>query len=491
MNKKSGILMHITSLDSDYGIGTMGEKARKFVDFLEKSGQSYWQILPVCPTGYGDSPYQSFSTFAGNPYLIDLDELCDKGYLKKEEYTHLNYNINNEEVDFGRIYSERFDILKIAFSRCIIDDSIIDFYDENKFWLDEYALFMAIKENYGGKSWYEWEEKLRFRDRASLSDITPKLKEIVEFYKFTQFLFFDQWKNLKNYANKKGIKIIGDLPIYVASDSVDVWSNAEIFELSENLDPINVAGCPPDAFSADGQLWGNPLFRWEKMRETGYEWWIKRIEFQCEIYDVLRIDHFRGFDSYYSIPFGAKNAKDGIWKTGPGIDFFIKVEEKIGKKNIIAEDLGYLTEPVHKLLKETKFPGMKVLLFAFDSDDGGGYLPDNYPHNSIAYIGTHDNDTFMGWIENASEQKINRAAKFLNLKKDEEYHLTAMKKLWASNSMITIIQMQDILGLDNSARMNIPSTLGCNWKWRIKPNMLTDELAENLNKHMKFFNRLL
>ncbi len=490
MFKESGVLMHITSLASNYGIGTFGKEARNFVDFLKEGGQTYWQILPIGPTSYGDSPYQSFSTFAGNPYLIDLDDLKDEGYLNLDEYKHLNKKVNNEEVDYGRIYIERYPVLKIATSRLKNTSELEKFYKKHEFWLDEYALFMALKDENGGKSWHEWEDSLRFRDKKALEEAKIRLKDEIEFWKKIQYFFFYQWEKLKKYANDNGIKIIGDLPIYVASDSVDVWSNPHLFELDlDTLTPINVAGCPPDGFSADGQLWGNPLFRWELMKNDDYAWWTLRIEFQCKIYDVLRIDHFRGFDSYYSIPFGHTNAKKGRWRKGPGYDLFRAVEEKIGRQNIIAEDLGFLTKSVHTLLKKTKYPGMKVMLFGFDSRDGGGYLPNYYPDNSIAYIGTHDNETFMGWLKDGRKKDVENAKKYLRLNESEGYNWGAMRTLWASNSNITIVQMQDLLALDNTARMNIPSTIGCNWKWRIKPNAITKKLAKKLNEDMIVYNR--
>ncbi len=488
--KESGILMSISSLASNNGIGTFGEKAREFIDFLDNAGQTYWQLLPIGQTSYGDSPYQSFSTFAGNPYFIDLDDLKEDGYLKADEYTHLNLKVNKEEIDYGRIYLERYKVLKLAVSRLKTDKAVLDFYKKHSEWLDDYALFMALKDEHGGKSWHEWDDSLRFRQKSALDKAKTRLKNEIEFWKGVQYFFFYQWDKIKNYANEKGIKIIGDLPIYVASDSVDVWSNPSIFELDENLTPINVAGCPPDGFSEDGQLWGNPLFRWDVLKETGYQWWVNRIEFQCKIYDVLRIDHFRGFDAYYSIPFGDKNAKKGKWKKGPGYDLFKVVEEKIGRQNIIAEDLGFLTKSVYTLLKKTKFPGMKVMIFGFDSRDGGGYLPNNYPENSIAYIGTHDNETFMGWLKDGNKKDTDYAKKYLRLNETEGYNWGAMRSLWASNSNITIVQMQDLLALDNTARMNTPSTIGCNWKWRIKPNALTKKLEKQIREDMMVYNRL-
>ncbi len=489
--RTNGILMHITSLPSPYGIGTLGEQAYKFVDFLEKSGQTHWQILPIGPTSYGDSPYQSFSTFAGNPYLIDLDFLNRDGYLQKEEYVNENFGNDDTSIDFDLMYKTRFSVLKIACERLLAKEynKISDFAKKYDF-VDEYALFMALKAENNGNEWLLWDKKLLLRDEDAITEAKERLKETIDFYKAIQYLFFKQWYDLKHYANDKGIKIIGDLPIYVALDSVDVWSNPHLFDLDENLTPKKVAGCPPDGFSADGQLWGNPLFSWAEHEKDGYSWWISRVEAQCTMFDTLRIDHFRGFDEYFTIPFGDTTAKHGNWKKGPGIKLFNAIKERIGNKNIIAEDLGFLTPSVEALLKATGYPGMKILLFGFDTrDTGSGYLPHVYTRNSVAYIGTHDNDTLYGWLENAPKDDVAIAHKYLRLNKDEGYHFGAMRALWSSVADTTIIQMQDVLGLDNSARMNVPSTLGENWKWRMKDGALTDELASSLLFEMKLYGR--
>ena len=369
--------MPISSLPSPYGIGTMGKSARKFVDFLVKGGQTYWQILPICPTSYGDSPYQSFSSFAGNPYFIDLDILCKENLLKKKECESFDWGTSEEYIDYGTMYVSRYALLHKAYARFVknMPEDFSSFCEAEKDWLEDYTLFMALKDANDGKAWAEWDEKLRVRDAAALDEARKKYAEDIEFYKMLQYLFFKQWRELKAYANENGIEIIGDVPIYVAGDSADVWANPKQFYLDEDLNPIEVAGCPPDGFSADGQLWGNPLFRWDEMKKDNYAWWTKRIKAMSELYDIIRIDHFRGFDSYYAIPAKDKTAKNGKWKQGPGMDLFNQLEKKLGKLPIIVEDLGFLTDSVRKLLKDSGFPGMKVIQFAFDSREGSDYLP--------------------------------------------------------------------------------------------------------------------
>ncbi len=491
--RKNGILMHITSLPSPYGIGTMGQAAREFIEFLENGGQKCWQILPICPTGYGDSPYQSFSTYAGNPYWIDLDDLCELGLLEPEEYQNRFWGANPEAVDFGQIFTERFPVLRLAVERlwCSQSDLVEAFLEKEKAWLADYALFMALKEENKDASWLSWENDIRLRKPEALADAKVRLEKQIRFWVGVQYLFFTQWRKLKAYANEKGIQIIGDVPIYVALDSVDVWADTDQFQLDkETLMPLQVAGCPPDGFSADGQLWGNPLFRWDAMEQDGYQWWIRRIAYQCATYDILRIDHFRGFEAYYAIPFGDATARFGHWEKGPGLQFFQAVELALGKQNIIAEDLGFLTEEVREMLENTGFPGMKVLLFAFDSRDGGQYFVHTYPKNSVAYVGTHDNDTVYGWLETAPEQDVALAKKYLRLQEDEGYHMGAMRTLWVSASDLTIVQMQDVLGLGRESRMNTPGTMDCNWQWRMQPNQLTEELAKNLYDEMVIYSRL-
>lgn len=489
--RTGGILMHISSLPSKYGIGTMGKEAKRFVNFLAEAGQAYWQILPICPTSYGDSPYQSFSSFAGNPYFIDLELLCRDGLLTEEECDSYFWGEKETEVDFGVLYQNRYALLRQAYARfaASVPKAFDAFCEKERAWLDDYALFMALKDANKGASWHEWKQEWKFREEGAMEAARTEYAEEIAFYKMLQYLFFKQWRALKAYASKKGISIIGDVPIYVAGDSADVWANKEQFYLDEELNPIEVAGCPPDAFSEDGQLWGNPLFRWEVMKADGYHWWTERIRAMSKLYDVVRIDHFRGFDSYYAIPAQDKTAKNGTWKEGPGMDLFETVEKKLGKLDIIVEDLGFLTPSVLKLVKDSGFPGMKVLQFAFDTREESDYLPHNYGSHSVVYTGTHDNDTIRGWMHTAPKDSVKFAKKYFNLTRKEGYHWGMMRGAWASVSDLAIVPMQDILGLGNEARMNTPSTLGCNWKWRMRPKQVTKKLALKVRGYMKIYGR--
>lgn len=489
--RTSGILMHISSLPSKYGIGTMGREARKFVDFLEEAGQTYWQILPICPTSYGDSPYQSFSSFAGNPYFIDLELLCKDKLLTEKECKSYSWGNKKTEVDYGILYENRYALLKKAYARFFKKEpkDYKAFYEKEQEWLDDYALFMALKDANGGVEWSKWKKDLRFRKEAAIQAARKEYAKEIDFYKMLQYLFYKQWNSLKKYANKKGIQIIGDVPIYVAGDSADVWANPGQFYLDEKLNPIEVAGCPPDAFSDDGQLWGNPLFRWDVMKKDGYRWWMKRIAAMSKLYDIVRIDHFRGFDSYYAIPAQDTTARNGQWKEGPGMDLFRTMEAELGKLNIIVEDLGYLTPSVLKLVKDSGFPGMKLIQFAFDTREESDYLPHNYQKHSVVYTGTHDNDTILGWMKSAPRESVQFAKKYFNLTKEEGYNWGMMRGAWASVSDMAIVPMQDILGLDGKARMNTPSTLGCNWKWRAKKGQITPELAQKISGYMKMYGR--
>ena len=484
--------MPISSLPSPYGIGTLGAEARKFADFLAAGGQSCWQLLPVGPTSYGDSPYQSFSSFAGNPYFIDLDILAEWGLLEPGEYQFLNWGNDPGQADYELLYKNRFQVLRLAVSRLSRGDK---FEMRGTLWgadwLEDYALFMALKDKFGGASWLDWPEELRLREPASLALARKELAAEIDFWKWVQHLFFSQWWSLKEYVNQKNISIIGDLPIYVALDSADVWANPDQFQLDENGRPTEVAGCPPDGFSADGQLSGNPLFDWERMKKDGYAWWLKRIAWQFQICDTLRIDHFRGFDSYYAIPYGDATAKNGRWKPGPGIGFFKAVNKALGKKDIIAEDLGFLTPSVHKLLKDSGYPGMKVLEFAFDSrDTGSDYLPHCYSPHCVVYAGTHDNDTIQGWMASAPKKDVSFAKAYLRLSKREGYHWGMMRSAWASPADLAVMQFQDLLGLGSEARMNTPSTLGNNWKWRALPGTFDEKLSKRLYREMKVYQRL-
>ena len=492
--RTGGILMHITSLPSPYGVGTMGACARRFVDFLVAAGQSYWQILPICPTSYGDSPYQSYSTFAGNPYLIDLDDLAEDGLLDRADYGGLDWGPEPGRVDYGKLYQNRYPVLRKA-CRALLAAPGADYWafcEKNSFWLEDYALFMAMKEANGGEPWTDWEQAIQDRDVVALNRVRRALAADLAFWRGVQYLFFRQWRALKEYANSRGVRIIGDLPIYVSADSVDVWAHPEQFQLDEGRRPTEVAGCPPDGFSADGQLWGNPLFDWDYMERDGFAWWVRRIAYQFEIYDVLRIDHFRGFDAYYAIPYGEPTAQNGRWRQGPGIKLFRAVEGALGKKEIIAEDLGFLTPSVHRLRDEARFPGMKVLQFAFDSRDGEGpaYLPHNYPVHCVAYVGTHDNAPALGWLATARPEDTAYAREYLRLDSGEGENWGMMRAVWASVSRCAVVQIQDVLGLGGEGRMNTPSTLGGNWTWRAPAGFDSPELAARLRRQMELYGRL-
>ncbi len=479
--------MHLSSLPGPYGIGSMGKPARDFIDFLEAAGQDYWQLLPICPTSYGDSPYQSFSTYAGNPYFIDLDLLREEGLLEWQEYRDIDWESTEDKVNYGAQYAKRYPVLRKAAARFQekLPADYSKFCEKNDYWLDDYARFMAMKHTHGGASWQEWEP-------VTVAEIEVQHAEEISFWKVLQYLFFHQWEQLRTYANAHGVRLIGDLPIYVSLDSVDVWAHPELFQLDENRNPKEVAGCPPDGFSADGQLWGNPLFDWEYMAGNGYEWWTRRIQYLCKVYDILRIDHFRGFDSYYAIPYGNTTAQGGHWKQGPGIALFRAVEEKIGSQRIIAEDLGYLTDSVRKLLADSGFPGMKVLEFAFDSRDGGGaaYLPENYPEHCVAYVGTHDNDTALGWMRTAPAGDVALAKEYFHETDDKATAEAMLDAIWNSRADLAIVQAQDILGLGSESRMNTPSTVGENWRWRALTGSFTAELAARLREKMEACDRL-
>lgn len=489
----SGILLPITSIPSKYGIGCFSKEAYEFVDFLASAGQKYWQVLPMGPTGYGDSPYQSFSTFAGNPYFVDLEEFIEKKWISRKDCESKDWGDDPEKVDYEKVYKNRFKILKKAFLKSKIseDKDFIKFTKENKFWLDDYALFMALKENFKGKSFIYWPDEIRKHSKPAIKKYAedPKYSDELLCYKFIQYYFYKQWFELKDYANEKGIKIIGDIPLYVAYDSADTWSNPELFQLDDNNDPTGVAGCPPDYFSATGQLWGNPLYDWDYHKKSGYAWWISRLKMCFSLYDVVRIDHFRGFESYYNIPYGDPTAEFGHWEKGPGYDFFAAVKKALGKREIIAEDLGYLTPAVFKLVDKTGFPGMKVLQFAFDCNEENNYLPHNYNKNCVVYTGTHDNDTSIGWYESAGAKDKKFARNYMGMKSAKNFNYTLIRHAMMSVADTAIIPMQDYLGLGTSARINTPSTLGGNWCWRMKADAYTKNLAENIKEMAVLYGR--
>mgnify|MGYP005963651395 CR=1 FL=1 len=480
LKRGAGVLMPIFSLPSPYGIGTFGRAAYEFIDQLKRGRQTYWQVLPMGPTCYGDSPYQSYSAFAGNPYFIDLDTLKDEKLLTQDEIDACWWCDKQDQVKYDALYYYRFPLLRKAYERSDHKESAEYqvFLEENEEWLDDYALYMAVKGKYEGKGWMDWDEDIRFRRPEALSAYREELAEEINYWKFLQFKFFEQWNKLKKYANDNGVSIIGDIPIYVALDSAEVWVYPDLFELDENLVPKAVAGCPPDAFSPTGQLWGNPLYNWDRHRECGFNWWIDRIKSATSLYDVVRIDHFRGFEGYYSIPYGDKTAENGQWLKGPGIELFNAVKNELGDLPIIAEDLGFLTEDVHKLLRDSGFPGMKVLEFAFDPREESNYLPYTYNSNSVVYVGTHDNNTVLGWIDELDEDTLEFCKKYIDSEDDIVWKL--IKTAMASVSDTAIIQMQDYLELGSEARMNTPSVLGGNWQWRMGKNDLTDKLAKKI-----------
>ena len=482
MARSAGILLSITSLPSPYGIGTIGKEARAFADFLKKAGQTVWQILPVGPTSYGDSPYQAFSTYAGNPYLIDLDTLCEEGLITKEQLDSFDWGSDPGQVDYEKIYNARFPALRIAFENFKKQDqkAYLKFTRQNCKWLKNYALFMALKNHFDMTSWTEWPEDIKMRDESAVRRWERKLRNEIRFWKFVQFKFYEQWESFRAYVNGLGIKILGDMPIYVAMDSADTWANPELFQLYDDGDPIAVAGCPPDYFSATGQLWGNPLYDWDYLRETDYEWWFERIAAASRLYDITRIDHFRAFASYYSIPYPAENAINGEWIVGPRIEFFRMMEEELGKIEIVAEDLGTLTPDVTELMEQTGYPGMKVLEFAFDSGEENDYLPHKYTNNCVVYTGTHDNDTVMGWVETAKQSDIDYARSYCKMPPDEPFNWGLIRTAYESKADMAIVPVQDILGLGKEARMNTPSTTGANWSWRVDAATLTEELANKL-----------
>lgn len=488
--RTSGILMPIFSLPSPYGIGTFGKAAYDFVDFLKSGGQSYWQILPIGPTTFGDSPYQSFSAKAGNPYFIDLDLLIKDGLLLKSEVEVCDFGDDNQKVDYEKLYNNRYPLLKQAFMRFNPDSNYLAFERENENWLDNYALFMALKELFGGISWQEWDKPYKKRESAAINQAQNQLENEILFHKFLQYEFNKQWTALHEYANENGIKIIGDMPIYVALDSADVWSNPEQFQLDDDYIPRAVAGVPPDAFSQDGQLWGNPLYNWDYIKKTGYAWWKQYLGSALKRYDVVRIDHFRGFESYFAIPYGDTDAKCGKWLKGPDVDLFNALKDEFGKDlPIIAEDLGVITPAVRKMLSSTAFPGMKVLQFAFSNNSDNTYLPHNVIKNCVVYTGTHDNDTIIGWLSSTDKSLVKQAKDYFNYQSDNGFNWAMIKAAMGTVADTCIIPMADLMGLGSEGRINTPSTLGDNWCWRIDGGCINDWLANILKENTILYGR--
>ncbi len=496
MYRESGILYPISSLPSKYGIGSFSMEAYEFVDFLHESGQRYWQILPLGPTGFGDSPYQSFSTFAGNPYFVSPDNLVEDGLLTREECESFDWGSDPEHIDYGLMYENRFKLLKMAYNRFKETEQDNEDFQEfrrlNQDWLEDYCLFMALKKQSGDQCWTDWDLPYRNRDRKALAVLDVVIMETVDFYRFIQYEFMKQWHQLHKYANDHGVKIIGDVPFYVAFDSADTWSHPELFQFDEENQPTRVAGCPPDAFSATGQLWGNPVYNWEYNKETKYRWWIARMKRGFEFYDVVRIDHFRGFDEYYAIPYGDKTAENGKWEKGPGMDLFNALKEELGEMPIIAEDLGYITPTVRELLKDTGFPGMKVLQFAFDGSESSSYLPYNHEKNAVVYTGTHDNMTTRQWIESINDHDRDFARRYIHSEHTDYGAFTwdFIREAYRSVCDLCIVPLQDYLVLGADARLNSPSVGMGNWQWRCKPHFLSKELSKSIYDLTKLYGRL-
>lgn len=495
MKRSAGVLMHITSLPSNYGIGTLGKKAYDFADFLKESGQGYWQILPIGPTGYGNSPYTSYSTFAGNMLLIDLDLLIEKNLLNENYVNSFDWGSDPACVDYDKMLLNKDIVLRKAFEnfKKFNQSEFLEFAEKNETWLDDYAVYMTARKFYGDISWEEWPNKaLSLYEKTAIDQFNAENKDEISYWKFIQFLFFTQWFELKNYCNKQGIKIIGDIPIYVPLDSSDVWANSKCFCLDEDKKPTCISGCPPDAFSPTGQLWGHPIYNWNYMKNDDYAWWMLRIQWLSNLFDVTRIDHFRGFDTYYSIPNdGKKDAVSrGKWCNGPGYEFFEVLKEKFEDSvEIIAEDLGTMTKSVEKLLKKTGFPGMKVLLLTFDSRDESVVRPHDFTSNYVIYTGTHDNDTVMGWLKYADKTDVDFATNYLHITKDEDYNWGMIRGAYQSVCNLAIIPMQDLLGLGTDARMNTPSTVGHNWQWRLKKDIDLKNVTKKLKELCKIYER--
>lgn len=488
-NRSSGILMHISSLPGDYGIGDFGKEAYKFVDFLVKSNQKNWQILPLGVTGYGDSPYQCFSTFAGNPYFIDLNEMLINNYINQEDLKKYPLGDNELRVDYNLLYKNKMNILRIAYNNAKnhLSYELKYFYDYNKDWLREFCLFMAIKSKHDYISWLEWSPQYRIFDSEVIIEFERENQDDIYFWIFTQYFFFRQWNRLKGYANEKGIKIIGDLPIYVSEDSSDVWSNPQYFNLDKDLIPKTISGVPPDGFTDTGQLWGNPIYDWNALERDNYSWWIKRIEHSFSLYDTLRIDHFRGFESYWEVKYGSKDAAKGNWIKGPGMNLFNRIRERLGELDIIVEDLGYCTPEVRKLVKDSGFPNMKVLQFAFNPEEESEHAPHRFEKNCVVYTSTHDNHTIMGWFNSLPKDIYEYVVRYLKLSYDEGLNWGVIRGAWASTAYLAIAPIQDFLGLNDNARMNIPGISGNNWTWRVIKGQLSDDLANRIRNLTKMF----
>ena len=481
LKRGGGVLMPIFSLPSNHGIGSFSKEAFEFVDALHKSKLSYWQILPINPTGDGNSPYQSYSTFAGNINFIDLESLIDENKIDRDNIENLDFGKNPLKIDYDKVTKSKIYALKECFDNSFDenDSKYQQFVKKNSFWLDDFSLYMALKEHFNEEEWTKWEYDIKIRKKSAIDEYEKKLKNSIDFYKYTQFIFFTQWHKLKKYANSKGVKIIGDIPIYVALNSSDVWVNPNLFELDKNFKPKLISGCPPDEFSKNGQLWNNPVYNWKYNKKTGYEWWHQRLEFSLKLYDVLRIDHFRGFDSFYAVKYGSIDAKDGKWYKGCGYSLF----ERFKGENIIAEDLGFITDSVKKLLAKSGFYGMKIFQFAVDKGKITDDIPFFYKTNSVAYTGTHDNDTIIGWYEKLKTKDKQSISEFLY--NDENLNFSLIKNVLFSSSDVAVIPMADFLGKDSQARINVPGTMGENWTWRMENNEFDGDLIERIKDIIK------
>lgn len=480
----AGILLPISSLPSDYGIGTLGAEAFRFIDFLKSAGQKYWQVLPVGPTSYGDSPYQSFSAFAGNPYFIDLDLLIAEGLLTKREVSRVKWQDNCTTVDYDRLFQNRFQVLQTAFRNSNHQESEAyqNFCETNMGWLENYSLYMALKTYFKNQEWSLWPKDIKQREPEAMQRYGELLKKEIDFWKFCQYKFYAQWDAMLAYAHENGVRIIGDIPIYLAMDSADVWANPHLFQLDKKLRPKKVAGVPPDDFSADGQLWGNPLYDWKAMEADGFAWWKKRMTYASRLYDFIRIDHFIGIVRYFAIPAGDPTAVNGIYKKGPGKKLTDAINSVIDSSRIIAEDLGVVVDSVVKLRNQNDYPGMKIMQFGFNGDPNNDHFPENYTENTIVYGGTHDNETIFGFFQNQNEWVQNYTMEYLGVKQIKQIPWGMVKKAYSGVARTVIFQAQDLLCLDNDARMNFPSTLGGNWRWRLRKNQMGKGLAARLYK---------
>lgn len=500
--RECGVLLPVSSLPSRYGIGAFSKEAYEFVDMLKEAGQGVWQILPLGPTGFGDSPYQSFSSFAGNPYFIDLEALIKEGLLTEDECGQADFGGDARYVAYDKIYKERFLLLRLAYGRW--KEALGDGADAARVHelagerlgdeTREYCFYMAVKDSFQSASWDQWDEDIRLRRPGALGEYRERLTDEIGFYEFQQMKFQEQWGKLKRYANERGIRIMGDIPIYVAFDGADSWANPRLFQFDGEGRPKAVAGCPPDAFSATGQLWGNPLYDWAYHKETGYEWWMKRMEYAFGLYDIVRVDHFRGFDAYYCVPYGEETAMNGHWEPGPGLEIFERMEAHFGGKKlpIVAEDLGFLTPSVLKLLEDTGFPGMKVLEFAFEPDGTSAYLPHRYGKNCVVYTGTHDNDTVAGWYKDMEIEEKEFSIEYMGNQRtpQEEVHWDFIRLALASVADLAVIPIQDYLGLGSEARMNRPSTLGDNWRWRLLPGEMDGQRVRRMRRLAGVYGRM-